>query len=265
MRKFYIFSLLILGSLGFTSCLDIFENIEVNKDGTGKYSLILTINEQFRKTMTESMESQANAMKQEMDMEDTEEIQGQDAEYKESLEKVIDQLQTVKGLKNIREIYNQTEFQFGYEFEFEDITALNNAMEATAGAYVPSIPGNLEIGKKKKVYEPSAKFIESNKNIIIRHQSAELGKVLDMKKSNGNNSGMMGGLDVAYLLQDMIFKTTFKFEQEIKASSNETAVIENSGKTLVLNCKPFAYKPADLNLLRQQELSCAQSLIIELK
>lgn len=265
MRKIFIFSFLIISSLGLTSCLDIFENLHFNKDGSGKYSFILTIGEQFRQTVAQSLDAELNKIKKEADVEDTEEIQAQDMSYKETLEQITEQLKSVNGLSNIQVIYNETSFEFGYEFDFENMQALNRAFEVTAGSYIPQIPGDMQVGKKKKTISPIEKYIETNKNIVIRHQSAELGKILDMKKSDGNNSGMMGGLDVAYLLQDMNFKTTFTFEQGIKSVSNESAVIDDKNKTVVMNCKPFAYKPSDLNLLKLQEAACAQSVQIELK
>lgn len=264
MRKFFTFSFLIITCLSFTSCLDIFENININKDGSGKYSLVLTVGEQFKETIAQSMNSGLNMMK-DQDADDGDLLEQQDASYQESLEQIVEQLKTVDGLSNVQIIYKEKEFEFGYEFDFKNIQALNNAMEITAGAYIPQMPGNIQVGKKKKTVAPSAKYIESNKNTIIRHQSAELGKVLEMKKSDGSNSGMMGGLDVTYLLQDMSYKTTFQFEQNIKSVSNETAVIDENTKTVVITCKPFAYKPADLNLLKLQEAACAQSVQIELK
>lgn len=264
MRKFFTFSFLIITSLSFTSCLDIFENININKDGTGKYSLVLTVGEQFKETIAQSMNSGLNMMK-ELDSDDEDSQEQQDISYQESLEQIVDQLKSVEGLSNIQVIYNDKSFEFGYEFDFKNLQALNSAMEITAGAYIPQIPGNIQVGKKKKTVASTAKYIESNKNTIIRHQSAELGKVLEMKKSDGNNSGMMGGLDVTYLLQDMSFRTTFQFEQAIKSVSNEAAVIDENTKTVVINCKPFAYKPVDLNLLKLQEAACAQSIQIELK
>lgn len=266
MRKFFTFSFLIITSLSFTSCLDIFENININKDGSGKYSLILTVGEQFKETIAQSMNSGLNPMNEPDDFDDTDAAkEQQDLSYQESLEQIVDQLKSVEGLSNVQIIYNDKSFEFGYEFDFKNLQALNSAMEITAGAYIPQIPGNIQVGKKKKTVASTAKYIESNKNTIVRHQSAELGKVLEMKKSDGNNSGMMGGLDVTYLLQDMSFRTTFQFEQAIKSVSNEAAVIDENTKTVVINCKPFAYKPADLNLLKLQEAACSQSVQIELK
>ncbi len=264
MRKFITFSILILSSLSLTSCLDIFENVIIHKDGSGKYSLTLGISEKVKNNMNQALEAQQDDTKKAED-DNEEEDQSQDEQYKASLELIVKQLKTIKGITNVKMVYDETQFKYGYEYEFEDLQALNNAMESSAGTYVPELPGNIQIGKKNKVYAAQSKYIESIKNIIVRHQSADLGKILEMKKPSGSNSGMMGGLDVKYLMQDMNYTTTFQFDQTIKKVSNEAAVISADEKSFTINCQPFAYQNMDLEQLKLQEQACSQNLQIELK
>ncbi|MCO5229731.1 MAG: hypothetical protein M9958_01110 [Chitinophagales bacterium] len=260
MRKIFNFLALIILSFSLTSCLDILENIQIHKNGSGEYALKITINENLKKSINQSMEANGQATKIDDDNKNDD-----DESYKAALEQIVNQLKTVKGLSEIEMFFEEDKFEYGYQFHFENVQALNKAMEVTAGTYIPQIPENYQIGKKKKTIVSHANYIEENKNAIIRHQSAELGKILEMKKPQKTNSGMMGGLDVSYILQDLNFTTTFQFDQNIKSVSNAAAVIDENNKTVSIHCKPFAYKETDLQKMKQQELACEQSIIIELK
>ncbi len=265
MRKFLTFSILILSCFSLTSCLDIFENVLIHKDGSGKYSLTLGISEKVKQNMAQSIDSELNNVKKPTDSEDSVESLGQDEQYKASLEQIVENLKKVKGITNVKMVYDEIKFQYGYEYEFADLQALNNAMESNAGTYIPALPGNVQLGKKKKVYASQSNYIEEIKNTIIRHQSADLGKILEMKKPGGNNSGMMGGIDIKYILQDLTYKTTFQFDQTIKKVSNEAAVISKDEKSFTINCQPFAYQNLDKDQLLMHAEACNQNLQIDFK
>lgn len=266
MRKIFNFTILILSCLSLTSCLDIFENVLINKDGSGKYSLSIGVSEKVKQNMNQSIEEDSNNTKTAEESETMDEAsEGQDEQYRASLEQIIDGLKSVKGITNVQMIYDESNFKYGYEYEFEDLQALNNAMESSAGTYIPELPGNVQVGKKKKVFASESNYIEMIKNTIIRHQSADLGKILEMKKPSSGNSGMAGGIDIKYLLQDLNYKTTFQFEQAIKSVSSEAAEISKDNKSFTINCQPFAYLNMDLNQLKLQEQACSQNLQIELK
>lgn len=264
MRKISFLSIFIISSLCLTSCLDIFENFKINKDGSGEYQIVMTIGEQFRQqiaTAIEEQEAQSTLAKANSSEENED---AQDQSYKESLEQITKKLKSVDGISNVEMIYNQTEFKFGYTFQFKNIEALDKALEVSAGEFQPKLPAQIQLSKKK-VIQPSSNYVELSKGTFVRHQSAELSKILNMKKTDGNNAGMMGGLDVTYLLQDMNYKTVFQFAQPIKTAHNEAAVIDDKNHTVTLHCKPFAYRSADLNEQKLQDLACSQSVVIEIK
>ena len=265
MRKFITYSILILSCFSLTSCLDIFENVTIHKDGSGKYSLTIGISEKVKKSMTQSLDSNLEDMKKTSESETKDDSEGQENEYKASLEQIVNQLKTIKGISNVQMIYNAEKFSYGYEYQFENLEALNKAMESSAGTYVPQLPGNVQVGKKKKVYASQSNYIESFKNTIIRHQSADLGKILEMKKPSANDAGVMGGLDVKYLMQDLNYTTTFHFDQDIKKVSNEAAVISDDKKSFIINCQPFAYQYMNLDQLKLQDQACSQNLQIDFK
>lgn len=269
MRKFLFLSIFIISSLGLTSCLDLFEDIQLHKDGSGEYRLVMTIGEQFKQQIAEALKeqeqlAQAKSNQEETkDQEDVSEDNEQDS-YKESLEKITEKLKTVQGISNVQMVYNDKDFEFGYTFHFQDVAVLNKALEVAAGEFQPKLPSAIQVSKKKTI-TPTATYIELNKGTLVRHQSAELSKLLEMKKPGANNAGMMGGLDVSYILQDLNYKTVFQFAQPIKSTNNEAAIVDDKNHTVTLSCKPFAYKPTELEQQKLQELSCSQSIVIELK
>lgn len=97
MRKFLTFSILILSCFSLTSCLDIFENVLIHKDGSGKYSLTLGISEKVKQNMAQSIDSELNNVKKPTDSEDSVESLGQDEQYKASLEQIVENLKKLKA------------------------------------------------------------------------------------------------------------------------------------------------------------------------
>jgi hypothetical protein len=241
----------------FTSCLDIVENIFIRKDGSGTYKLTLTVNENTRRMMVDN--------RQEIDEEEEDDFNpvGDAADLKKNFEKLGEDLQKVKGVTKYEAFSNEESMEFGYTFEFEDVEALNKCMEIAAGSSLGQMPG--PFGKGKKTVTPNARYIEWNKKSLIRHQSAELAKTMDMKKNGGNNAGMMGGLDVSYIFQDMRYACTYEFEQAFKTFNNEAAIAENGNKSLSLVCYPFAPTPKTEKEAKLNEQACSQAVIIDFK
>ena len=259
MHHFKALFILVLSSFCFTSCLDIFEDIYLNKDGSGKYSLHMTLGEELKASIGNALDSAKNE-------ETPEKAAAQTESYKKDLEKTIQKLKTVKGISNIQIINDQKNFTFGYEYDFDNLTALNNAITATSDEYPIEKPTTIQLLGSKDTYTPKNAFIEKYKDIIIRTQSSELGKFIQMSApANGSNKGMAGGINVAYLLQDLNFTTTFHLKENIKAVSNPVAVLDKKKKTVTLHCKPFAPPSKDLNLMKANQAACQQELQIELK
>ncbi len=258
MRRYLFYILLLIISFSFTSCLDILEKIHFNKDGSGEYSITVSLGEKLKEKIEDGAESAKENTPSELpDKEDLEED-----EQRKNLKRTVENLKKLEGIHEVEII--ESLFDFGYKYKFENIEALNAALEATAGDYVPVKPDNYFLDKKKKhPIAPKATYIEENQNTIIRHQNAEIAKVFALNRKKGSNAGMMGGLDIAYILQDLTFKTVYEFEGNVKSVSNESAVTDKNSATIL--CMPFAYTPKDLNQLRLQEAACEQSIQIEVK
>jgi hypothetical protein len=241
----------------FTSCIDIIENIFIRKDGSGTYKLTLTVNENTRRMMETN--------RQEIGEEEEDDFNpvGDAADLRKNFEKLGEDLKNVKGVSKYEAFSNEESMEFGYTFDFADIEVLNKCMEVAAGSSLGQMPG--PFGKGKKTVTPNARYIEWNKKSLIRYQSAELAKTMDMKKNGGNNAGMMGGLDVSYIFQDMRYTCTYEFEQAFKAFNNEAAVAENGNKFLSLVCYPFAPTPKTEKEAKLNEQACSQAVIIDFK
>lgn len=267
MRKLLLLSTFIVSCLCMTSCLDVFEDIIMHKDGSGQYSIRLSIGEKFRSTIEQALEEQKDALANAKTESETSDVNNQDDNYKASLDQIVNKLKNVKGLSNIDLVYKETEFEYGYSFDFSNVEALNEALKVTAGEFQPKLPSNIQLSKKKTI-TPSNLFIEFGKGLFVRHQTAELGKLLELKNiknTGGSNAGVMGGLDVTYLLQDMNYVSTFTFDQTVKSTNNDASVIDENGKKVTIKCRPFEYPSTDFNQLKLQEIACSPSIVVELK
>jgi hypothetical protein len=248
---------LLMTSFCLTSCIDIVEHIFIKKDGGGSYKLTLTVNDNTRKMMEHN--------RQEIDDEDEDDFNpvGDAADMKKNFEQLGEDLKKVKGVSNFNAFSSETTMEFGYTFDFDDIATLNRCMELAAGSSLGQMPG--PFGKGKKTITPGARYIEWNKKSLVRYQSAELAKTLNMKNNGGSNAGMMGGLDVSYLFQDMQYSCTYEFEQAFKSQNNDAAVASEGNKKLNLTCLPFAPTPKTEKEAKMNELACSQAVIIDFK
>lgn len=258
MRKILSIVLLVIGSLSLTSCIDILEDIYIKKDGSGEYSLMVSFNNAIQKATSQVDD---NAQPNENDLAKMNENE-EEGDYKKTLEAIVQQLQNTKGITDVELVEGTLEY--GYKYKFESIEALNDAFEITAGEYHAVQPQPYQLGKSKNnLVEATANYIERNKNTIVRHQNAELAKVYNIQNNQGSNAGMAGGLNIAYILQDLSFTTTYRLDNKIKSVSNAAAVMDDGAITI--SCLPFAYTPADLKEAKMQEEACESSIQIELR
>lgn len=261
MRTALRLAAIFITSVAFTSCLDIFENITLNKNGSGSYSLIMSVNDNARKMMTNTIPAEEGS-EDGNDLSALQNVPG-GGEIQDNFKALGEEIQNVKGVSNFKTISDETKIEFGYSFDFDNVSTLNTCMELAAGSKLAQMPGVQ--GKGKKKFEPTARYIEWNNKMLVRHQSAELEKIKEMKKSDGSNNGMMGGLDAAYIFQDLRYRCTYNFENPLKDFSNEAAEVSEDKKTLKLECTPFAPKPLDEKAAKLQALACSQAVSIVLK
>lgn len=250
--------MLALVSLTMTSCLEILETIYIKKDGSGTYTMKLTVGESARKMM----ENTIDLGEEEEEAFNPVNLAG-GGDMKDNFRELGESLKQIPGVSNLEIFSNETTLEFGYTFDFNEVSTLNTCMEVTAGSKLANMPAIQGKGKKKVV--PTARYIEWNKNALVRHQSAELEKIKEMKKEGGSNNGVMGGIDISYVLQDMRYVCTYQFEKPVKSFSNEASTLSDDKQQLVLECFPFARRPIDPKGAKLQEDACSQAVSVLFK
>lgn len=249
MRRVYIFSLLIISSLLLTSCIDILEDFHFNKDESGSYELRITVGSNLAERM--GIDEHTS------DTHEHGDDNCQAVSYADALGRIVERLQQVEGLSQVKLIDDKRDLVFGYQFEFENMQALNQAFITSAGEFTPRTPKPLQVGKKKKIVQPQEIFIEFFKNTLVRHQNAELGKLLAIQEKNVHtNQDAMSTLAAPNILHDLNYTAAFHFKKKVRSTDNPAAIIQN--KSVRINCQPFASNITE-------EPACQQALQIDFR
>ena len=202
LKRLPIISLLFFISLAFTGCLDIYEEVHFNKDGSG------TANYRY-KMETDMLNGFLG----------DEFFSGFDE--KDSLQ--FSELKR-KGIRDIKVIQDGT--GFGISFKFDDMRALNQALDI--------ILGN---DRDSSFMDNEMKQIEGGKTQIHRI-SGFLGtkNLKETMNDKGTDAGMgnMGEM----LAKSITYHQVYTFDRKIKSVSNAKAVISSDKKKMTLDV-PF--------------------------
>lgn len=202
LKNLSFLSLLFIISLAFTGCLDIYEEVHFNKDGSGTAH--------YRYKMETDM---LNGFLGD------EFFSGFDE--KDSLD--FDELKR-KGISDVKVIQDGT--GFGISFKFDDMRSLNQALAI--------ILGN---DKDSSFMDNEMKQIEGSKTKIHRISgflgTEGLKKMIDEK---GETAGMgnMGEM----MAKGITYHQVYTFDRKIKDVSNTKAIISKDKKTMTLDV-PF--------------------------
>jgi hypothetical protein len=101
----------------FSSCFELREEIDLNKDGSGTYRLLLDMS-QSKATI-----DLAQKMKQ-----DDESNKNLTTTIDSTFAKSVMRFSQIKGISQAKDSVNKVDYVFGVLFKFENIEALNNAM-----------------------------------------------------------------------------------------------------------------------------------------
>lgn len=220
-----IFLLLALAALTLSSCLHIIEEINLNKNGSGTYSMTLDMSEM--KSMMEMMKG--------MGGDSLSAASGDDnsmSQMGNQLSSVGATIKGVQGISNVKELNDTTNLKFGYTFDFADVNALNRA---------------LKIINKDKFESKTEEIFKFDGKNFERTADGDIGA--QMKKALSENSGESedANMDmVKTFLADMSYKQIYHFkEQKIKKNSNELAALTDEESTYTLELKPFSEEQAN--------------------
>jgi len=146
----------------------------------------------------------------------------------DQLTSVASTLQGVQGITSVVEIKDTSNFNYGYSFNFADITALNRALKI--------------INKDKYESKVEEVFRFKGKN-FERLGAGDIGEEMKkaMMENGGGEDGEEGSMDmIKMFLADMSYKQIYHFpDRAVKKSDNKLGEISDNGHTLTINIKPF--------------------------
>lgn len=191
----------------FTGCINITEEIFLEKDGSGKYVMSLDMEKMME--MVDMMKALApdSAKGKDMDM---------DGSLMDSLQNSMGDLSSVPGITEFRkEKKDKNTYQIS--FRFKDIKALNDAMRKR----------NEKAANKDDVYAFSRGNFEfrDTTNFGVNNALNDLA---------GSDSAQAAMEMVRAMMGDMTYTTIYHFPGKVKNFSNKDAKLDSDGKTLRL-------------------------------
>lgn len=199
-----LWSLVAAAALLLTSCLDIVEEVTLNKDGSGKYQMSMDMSEMMQMMMTYMPDSIKETM-DEKDMMDSLATMSNSQE----MDSVVEVLEAIEGISNAE---NRMEgFVMIISYDFTNIESLNLA--SSQGAFTA-----------KQGIKP-ASYTWKKGRFGRTYNTAELG---------GDDETEEAMAMAKMMMQDATFTTVYNFPGKVKKFSNEDAQLENGKRTIRL-------------------------------
>ncbi len=206
MLKKYVAIFTIICSLFLTSCFELREEIDLNKDGSGVYRLLLD--------MSQSKQTIDLAQK----MQDNESVKKLNFTIDSTFSKSVMRFANMPGISLAKDTVNKTDYVFGVMFNFSGIEALNNAI--------------MELDKDENGKTSIEKPIYSmTKNIFERQNLYYFNNISEMLKSGEN---IKKSEQINNLLQTASYISVIKVNGKIKKYSNKKAEIDYTKTVLRL-------------------------------
>lgn len=195
----FIFLSLLIISL--TSCFEVVEEVNFNKDGSG--DVILTMNLSKSKTrlnaimLLDSINSYKVPSKEEV---------------RKQISQAVDRVKQIKGISNVQNSTNFDSYIFTVSCNFTDVDALNTVISAF------STKEDAAIIKQKKHFS-----FNKTQNIFVRNYHYNIAK--EFEKTN---------MEDREIFKTATLTTIYRFKSNIKSSENTTAKIAGSKKAIML-------------------------------
>lgn len=113
MKKFFTIALVLIISLSTSSCMNFFEKIFFNANGSGTYTFTLDMSELKSLAEMTGEDISSATIKDEMNLDDNEMLQ---------------KLSSIEGISNVSTEFDDDNFSLTLGFDFNDINALNVGM-----------------------------------------------------------------------------------------------------------------------------------------
>jgi len=179
--------ILLLSLLLFTSCFDIVEEVNFNKNNSGTFKFYF----QFKNASI--LQQKAN----------------------NEMANTINEIRNVNniyGVRNFEYIVNNEQYQFGLQFNFDNINVLNQALQ--------------------KIFKTdSTTYFAEQDGQIIRYEHNNILQIID--ENLGESKAY---LDIDQLLNDATYSTKYTFESKIDSTKNKNTNIDanSASNTLYL-------------------------------
>lgn len=200
MKQKIILIIAILLSLTCTSCFEILEEMQLNANGSGQYTIIVNLSESKTKLNTiMALDS----------------VQGYKVPKKTDITK---QMATIKGkisnlpgISNVQSTFDPNEFIGTIKFDFTDVQQINMAMKLVMDQY------------KVKNYSIPTYFFDRVNRQLVRNYKTQTNTLTQYNKLKQEDKDV---------LQKAKYTSIYKFGNEIKASENKAAKLAKNNKAL---------------------------------
>ena len=193
--------LLMTLSLGMSSCFEIIEEINLNKDGSG--SVLYTLNlSQSKAKITQVMKLDTiNGFKVPSEQ-----------EIKDSITTYFNMANTMSGVSNVKKTENFEEMIFSFACDFQDVESLNK-MAKSMGKKTPNDPN---INKKHYQYLPDGKTFSRSGDYSIKK---EFDKLRSIDKA---------------VFDNVNYTSIFRSETTIKSTENSNSIMAPTRKAVMI-------------------------------
>ncbi|MEM7484406.1 MAG: hypothetical protein AAF348_04285 [Bacteroidota bacterium] len=206
------FCCLVVVALSTSSCFDILEEINLNKDGSG--TLLFTVNMSKSKTKIASLMLLDSVNGYKVPTEDDIEL---------ALNDVVKHLEKSEGISNIKKTKDFENYIFSVSCNFEDITSLNGITselikEQNRREKTSFNTSNFAYDASQRVFERKFKYDSSIK------------KSFDYLKKEDKK-----------VFQDASFTSIYRFQEPVRTASNSNAKIAPSKKAVMLRVDAMSF------------------------
>lgn len=205
--------------LSFSSCFELREEIDLNKDGSGTYRLLLDMS-QSKSTIDLAQKMQANK--------DQDAAKNLNFTVDSTFAKSVMRFNNMPGITQARDTVNKTDYIFGITFNFSGMEALNNAMMEL----------NKDENKKSTLTKP---VYSLTKNVFEKQNIYYLNNISEALKTKNNSQEAE---QMRRLLESATYVTILKVNGKIKKFSNDKAEIDYT-KTVLRLSNPLLEVIAD--------------------
>lgn len=194
------FLILLILPLGLTSCLEILEEVNMNTDGSG--ALTLTINASQSKGQLDNLLTKDSIYGVKIPSRKDVEI---------SLAEVTGKIKSINGISNVSVNRDWTNYILTVKCNFQNVAALNSAINNIWLLYDKKLPVN-------------SSYFTYSKGKFKRSFDQNLVKDLDKKL----------GPQEKEILHKSNYTMIYRFGNEIKSHTNQSAVLSKSKKAIIL-------------------------------